>query len=136
MAVVRLFGALSVAMAVVMGIAVVGGCTTQRRAADDAKADSLRAGVVTADGVKAELVRGELSGTIDEYLRAVQAPDAPAEAWIQLGNGYAQMGRWAEAIPVWEEALRRGPEAAVAAKVRADIETARKKIAELRARAS
>lgn len=168
----RLDSARTVAVAMVVAMAVASGCTTQQKAetkaagakvAEAAKADSLRAGLVTTDGVRVDAVQRDSSATgavadfsgrryfdagelqmrqgrpgaaIDEYLRAVQSADAPAAAWIRLGNAYAQMGRWAEAIPAWEEALRREPEGAVAVKVREDIEGARRKMAESRAKPS
>lgn len=155
-------GAMVLAMTVVGGCTTQRGAEERKaEGVKAAKADSLGAGSVTTGGVKANAVPGDSSATgavadhsrryfdpgelqmrptgpaaIDEYLMAVQSPDAPPEAWIRLGNAYAQLARWAEAIPAWEEALRREPEASVAVKVRADIEGARRKIAEMRAKPS
>jgi predicted O-linked N-acetylglucosamine transferase (SPINDLY family) len=54
--------------------------------------------------------RGEHERAVEIYREATQLPDAPGEAFFNLGNALRSLGRWAEAIEAFTACLTRKPD--------------------------
>lgn len=76
--------------------------------------------------------RGEHERAVEIYRAATQLPDAPGEAFFNLGNALQSLERWAEAITAFTECLARKPDLHSAHLQLARCEVARGELAKAR----